>query len=313
MDKPLFEDIGFGVTCIDAQYVDWGIACFYLLESAGEYAVIETGTNHSVAGLTECLAQKGIQPGQIRWVIPTHVHLDHAGGAGAMMRQFPNAQLVVHPRGARHLIDPQRLVAASKAVYGDALFASLDGEVLPVDASRVIAAEDGHSITCGRRTLVMRHTEGHARHHFCVWDADSQGWFSGDMFGICYPWFRFPEGDYVLPSTTPTQFDPDAYMASLELLDSYAPLRIYLTHYAMIEYDPNLRAALGSQVQAYRQLALDSQSGAGELEALLADSALQSLRTFTPSTDVDQLRNWLKFDLTLNAQGLAHWLQEQNA
>lgn len=313
MNTPLFEEIGYGVTCIDAQYVSWGMACFYLLESAGEYALIETGTNHSVGGLLACLAQRDIHPEQIRFIIPTHVHLDHAGGAGAMMALFPRAQLVIHPRGARHMIDPQQLVAASQAVYGEQLFASLYGDVMPIEAQRVVAADDGYTLCFGQRTLLLRHTEGHARHHFCVWDEHSHGWFTGDMFGICYPWFRFPEGDYLLPSTTPTQFDPQAYLRSLELLHSYAPRRIYLTHYGMIEYSASKNSALAQQVQAYRDVALQSCADDGELEARLSALALQSIRAFTPSTDAQQLSDWLQFDIPLNAQGLAHWRSTQTA
>jgi glyoxylase-like metal-dependent hydrolase (beta-lactamase superfamily II) len=158
------------------------------------------------------LAEKQLAPEQVRYVIPTHVHLDHAGGAGSMMAAFPNAELLIHPRGARHMIDPERLIASAMEVYGEPKFRHLYGEILPIDPQRVVEMEDGESVNLGGRLLEFRHTRGHANHHFCVWDKTSRGWFSGDMFGISYPWCRFPRGDYVFPATTPTQFDPEDFL-----------------------------------------------------------------------------------------------------
>ena len=130
-------DIGYGITCIDANYVGEGIASFYLVEEDGEYAVIETGTRYSVDGLISLMEARDIASEQIRYVIPTHVHLDHAGGAGRMMSLFPAAELLIHPRGARHMIDPAKLESAARAVYGDAVFDQLYGEMIPVPAGRV--------------------------------------------------------------------------------------------------------------------------------------------------------------------------------
>jgi len=305
---PIARDLGDGVTCIDASYVEPGMACFYLVESGGEYAVVETGTNHSVANLLAVLRERDIGPEQVRYVIPTHVHLDHAGGAGRMMQLFPAARLLVHPRGARHMADPEKLVAGSTAVYGEALFRELYGEVCPVAVERIDEIGDGDSVALGSRRLEFRHTEGHARHHFCVWDETSAGWFSGDMFGICYPWFRFPEGDYLLPSTTPTQFDPAAYHRSLELLGSYGPRRMYLTHYGAVQYGAEHSRRLAEQVDAYREIAT---RGEGDLEGAIGAYTLERLRAFTPSAERADLERWLDFDVRLNAQGVAIWRERE--
>ncbi len=307
MNSLRFEDLGHGITCIDAQYIDHGIACFYLVQAGDDYAVIETGTNHSVPLLLQYLHQRGIAPQQVRYVIPTHVHLDHAGGAGAMMAAFPEAQLVVHPRGERHMVDPGRLVAASIAVYGESTFHKLYGEIQPVSQDRVLATGDGDCVQLGSRQLQFRFTEGHARHHHCIWDEQSAGWFTGDMFGVCYPWFRFPEGDFVLPSTTPTQFDPDAYLASLALLASYSPQRMYLTHYGAIAYSDDKSELLASQVAQYAALAADTSVGPQEMPAALLDYALSRLQAHTPSSAQDDLQQWLQQDIPLNTQGLLHW------
>jgi glyoxylase-like metal-dependent hydrolase (beta-lactamase superfamily II) len=303
------KQLDFGITCIDAGYIRPGLACFYLMEQAGECAVIETGTSYSFAKLEQVMSQQGLLPEQVRYVIPTHVHLDHAGGAGTMMAAFPNAQLLIHPRGARHMAAPERLIASSSEVYGQERFRQLYGEILPVDAARIVAMEDGQTINLADRQLEFRHTRGHANHHFCVWDKTSRGWFSGDMFGISYPWFRFTGGDYILPATTPTQFDPDDYLASLALLDSYHPSRIYLTHSGELEYTKEKAALLGRQVAAYRELAPLHVGNKVAMEQALGDYSLAQMRAFAHAINESELRKLLAFDVDLNAQGLDVWQQ----
>jgi glyoxylase-like metal-dependent hydrolase (beta-lactamase superfamily II) len=309
MDKSPGKQLGFGITCIDADYIRPGMACFYLMEQEGECAIIETGTSHSVANLEQVMAAKALAPEQVRYVIPTHVHLDHAGGAGAMMAAFPNAQLLIHPRGARHMADPGRLIASSQQVYGEERFRELYGEILPIAAGRMREMEDGETVSLGERQLEFRHTRGHADHHFCVWDEMSKGWFSGDMFGISYPWFRFPAGDFLILTTTPTQFNPDANLASLELLASYQPQRVYLTHYGELAYTKNLTDTLVRQLVSYHDLALQHAGDKAGLERALSDSSLGLLREFDASAPEVELRELLAFDMDLNARGLEVWLQ----
>ncbi|MEZ5568500.1 MAG: MBL fold metallo-hydrolase [Halioglobus sp.] len=302
-------DLGDDITCVDADYVAPGMACFYLLRSADEYALIETGTSRSLHNLDRLLRARGIDHAQIRYVIPTHVHLDHAGGAGAMLQRFTEAHLLIHPRGLRHMVDPTRLVAASRAVYGDELFASLYGDILPVPEARVRALADGESVSFGERRLLFRHTEGHALHHFCVWDEQSRGWFTGDMFGLCYPWCRFPDGDFLLPSTTPTQFDPVAYLASLSLLQAFSPRRMYLTHYGAIRFSAQKLQQLAAQIEAYCELAERHSSDESALQAALADDALNRIAAAGCTRGAASLAQDLEFDMQLNAQGLLAWRQ----
>lgn len=304
-----YADLDLGITCIDAAYGSHGMACFYLMEENGECAVVETGTSHSTARLLQLLHQRGIAAEQVRYVIPTHVHLDHAGGAGALMAALPDAQLLVHPRGARHMADPARLVAAAKEVYGADLFHILYGEVVPIDAARIRPMADGERVSLAGRSLEFRHTRGHAEHHFCIWDAASRGWFSGDMFGVSYPWCRFPDGDYVLPSTTPSQFDPEAYLASLMVLASYSPQRVYLTHYGELAYSAEKSQALARQVDAYCQIASDDSLDLTALQQRLTDYSLELLSHFESGADEALRRNRLAVDMQLNAQGLQVWRQ----
>lgn len=308
-----WRDLDFGVTCIDAGYIEPGIACFYLLGRDGEYAVIETGTSHSLAALEQCLSHKGISDQQLRYVIPTHVHLDHAGGAGTIMARFPAARLLVHPRGARHLVDPSRLVESSMQVYGEQAFHRMYGEITPIPVDRVREMEDGESVTLGNSVLEFRHTRGHADHHFCVWDAHSQGWFSGDMFGISYDFLRFADGDFVLPATTPTQFNPALFVESVELLARYQPQRMYLTHYGELSYDAKAKRLLLAQVSSYQEIAVEHAQNHDALKSAVLDCTLEALRPLLPEGDADHYRERLTMDAELNAQGLEIWWQKQAA
>jgi glyoxylase-like metal-dependent hydrolase (beta-lactamase superfamily II) len=309
LNTVMSQQLDFGITCIDAAYISPGLACFYLLEQDGECAIIETGTSHSLVNLERVMAERGIAAAQVRYVIPTHVHLDHAGGAGAMMARFHNATLLIHPKGARHMINPQRLVESSQEVYGEKRFAELYGEIVAVDAGRVREMADGDCVELAGRSLEFRHTRGHADHHFCVWDAASHGWFSGDMFGISYPWFRFEHGDFLLPATTPTQFNPELYLASLALLHDYGPQRIYLTHHGELTYSEDKARLLAGQVTAYRDLAPAYAGDKPALERALSDYSLEQLRPFDSRLPEKEQRQLLAFDMDLNAQGLQVWLQ----
>ncbi|MEM9254654.1 MAG: MBL fold metallo-hydrolase [Pseudomonadota bacterium] len=307
----LYQILNDDIICIDAEYVEPGLACLYLLGSGGEYAVIETGTANSVPGVLRVLRERSVDPAAVRYVIPTHVHLDHAGGAGAMMALFENAELLVHPRGARHMVDPERLVKASMAVYGEALFRQLYGEITPVPASRVREMRDGEHVTLGQRRLLFRHTEGHARHHFCVWDEQSKGWFSGDMFGISYQWCRFDGGDFMLPSTSPTQFDPVAFERSLALLAVTRPEWMYLTHYGAVAFSERKCDQLLVQVRQYVEVA--DRVPRERLQEELTQLTLEMLREYVPAESVQECTAKIQFDMQLNAQGVADWLSRRDA
>ena len=313
MGSSVTEDLGFGITRIDAGYLKPGVVCFYLLEADGACAIVETGTQYSMASLEELLVRRDIAPEQVRYVIPTHVHLDHAGGAGLMMSRFPNAMLLAHPRGARHLADPSRLVEASRMVYGEDAFAKLYGDILPVAAERILEVDDGDCIEFGGRRLLLRHTPGHADHHFCVWDEASCGWFSGDVFGISYAWFRTPGGDFTMPANTPSQFRPDQLQTSIELLGAQNPDRIYLTHYGELSYSHEKQQALLEQIGDYQQIARDKSGDVKAIEEAIMDYSLQRVEAINSGVDMTSLREHIRHDAHLNAQGLAVWLGREQA
>lgn len=317
MHLPAAEALGHGITCIDTEQQRPGLACCYLLQQGDEAALIECGTSPGVPGLLARLAQLGVAREQLRYVIPTHVHLDHAGGAGLLMRELPNAQLVVHPRGARHLIDPGKLIAGATAVYGAAAMQAMYGEILPIAESRVIVADDGHRLSLAGRELAFVDSPGHARHHFSVWDAASRGFFTGDTFGLSYRVFDGPNGPWLMPTTTPVQFEPDAWEQTLDRYLEYAPQRMYLTHYGAVDDVPRLARELRAGLIDYQHLAMSVEArGAARHPAIkqaLFDWSLAELRRRNVAVTEALARQWLEFDLELNAQGLVVWLDKQSS
>ena len=308
MENKIYQELGQGITCIDANYGGYGLACFYLLEHEGRCAIIETGTALSIDNLLRCMADKDITAEQVQYVVPTHVHLDHAGGAGAMMQLFPRATLLIHPKGAKHLVDPTRLIASSIEVYGEPAFRALYGEICPVEPGRIIEVTDGMTVELAGRPLLFRHTRGHADHHFCVWDEMSRGWFSGDMFGLSYSRMRFARGDFVMPTTTPTQFRPQDYVASVELLRSFSPRRMYLTHYGELLFSDVLADHLCLQIEAYQGLAASYPDQPAALAAGIVSYTLDRMATIGSVEEAQACRSLVEMDAKLNAQGLVIWL-----
>ena len=308
---PPTRDYDHGITCVDTLQERPGLACCYLLQRGDDVAFVEAGTAHGVPRLLALLEARGIARERVRYVIPTHVHLDHAGGAGVLMRELPAAKLVAHPRGARHLIDPSKLIAGAQAVYGTAAVQRMYGEIAPVPESRVIVAEDAARLPLGDAELQFIDSPGHARHHFCVWDPVSRGFFTGDTFGLSYREFDGPGGPFLFPTTTPVQFEPDAWMQTLDRLLSFAPQRMYLTHFGSVENVPQLAQTLRAGIERYRtiagQLAKAPNRHAQLVAALVAD-ALRELAMLDAPVSEARARKLLAFDMELNAQGLGVWL-----
>ena len=192
-----------GIHTIDTGFQRPHFDAAYLVVENGRGAFVDCGTNHSVPAMLRALADAGLEPVSVDWLILTHVHLDHAGGAGELMSKLPNARLVVHPRGARHMIDPSQLVAGAAAVYGDAEMQRSYGMIRAVPAQRVVEARDGHVIDLAGRELVCVETPGHARHHNAVWDERSRSFFTGDTFGLSYREFDTDKGAFIVPTTSP--------------------------------------------------------------------------------------------------------------
>ncbi len=310
---PRITDYPHHISCIDTELLRPGLACCYLLRSGDRYAFVECGTALSVPGLMRVLEQRGIAPEQVSYVMPTHVHLDHAGGAGQLLRRLPDARLVIHPRGARHMIDPTKLIEGATAVYGAENLAAMYGEIVPVPEDRVIVANDGFKLDFSGRELLFLDAPGHARHHYAIWDAESRGIFSGDVFGLSYREADGPMGPYLFPTTTPVQFEPEAWNLTLDRFLALDPAYVYLTHYGRVgnvrELAHRLRRGLVAYQRMARQHAAAPDRHAAIKEALMAH-ALRELQAMNAPLSEQQARDLLAFDMELNTQGLEVWLDK---
>ena len=216
-------DYGHGISAVDSVYDRRMQTAIHLLVEGGRAAVIDTGTSHAVPRVVAALAAKGVAPAQVDYVILTHVHLDHAGGAGQLMVRFPNARLTVHPRGARHVVDPSRLLAATVSIYGEEETRRIYGEILPVPKERIIETPEGATLRVAGRELLFLDAPGHARHHVVIRDGATGHFFAGDTFGLSYRELDQDGRQFVFPTTSPSQFDPPALHRSIDRMLSYGP------------------------------------------------------------------------------------------
>lgn len=310
--EPVLREYDAGITCIDTMLLQPGRAACYLLVQDGCAAFIDTGTSHTVPFLLKTLELKNIPREAVEYVIPTHVHLDHAGGAGRLMEQLPNATLVIHPCGAPHMIDPSRLVMGATEVYGEHRFREHFGEIRAVDEERVMVAEDQSSLSLAARTLVFLHTPGHANHHFCIHDETSDGIFAGDTFGLSYTELDDENGAFIMPTTTPVQFDPQAWQDSLTRLLDCHPANMYLTHFGRVSEVNRLAQELSQDIESYASIARQHMHTSGrkaKIHASLTDYLRKRLSERKTPEEVDRLTEFLQYDLQLNTAGLEVWLQ----
>ena len=308
---PQVTDYANGISAIDAGYLRTGLAAIHLIVEAGKAALVDTGTSSSVAGLMEILHKKNVAPADVAYVFLTHIHLDHAGGAGEFMHRFPNAKLVVHPRGARHMADPARLVASATEVYGEAEFKRVYGVIRPVEANRIIEAPDGFSLDFNGRPLLFLDTPGHARHHYSIFDKQSQSFFTGDTFGIVYPDLHTPRGPYIVPATAPVHFDPTALHETVARLLAQRPEVMYLTHYGAVHDAETLAVQFLAQVDAMADAAralADAPDRHDALKRAFGDIYIAELLRSGSTQSENWLRELLAIDIELNAQGLGTWL-----
>jgi len=307
----LFQRLGHGITVIDTGFVRPRFdACFLVVEN-GRAAFIETGVNSGVPRLLAALEAHGLGRDAVDYVIPTHVHLDHAGGSGLLMQELPSAKLVVHPRGARHLIDPSVLVEGARAVYGAEVVARDYGDLVPVPAERVMTTTDGMVLELGGRPLRFADTPGHARHHNCIWDEVSRGWFTGDTFGIVYPDLHTPRGPYIVPAPAPVHFDPTALHETVARLLAQRPEVMYLTHYGAVHDAETLAVQFLAQVDAMADAAralADAPDRHDALKRAFGDIYIAELLRSGSTQSENWLRELLAIDIELNAQGLGIWL-----
>jgi glyoxylase-like metal-dependent hydrolase (beta-lactamase superfamily II) len=314
MLQPRLTRYASGITAVDVEYVRPGMAAAHIIEQGGRAAFVDTGTTHSVPYLLAALDELQIDRAAVDFVFLTHVHLDHAGGAGALMQELPNARAVLHPRGAPHLIDPAKLIAASIAVYGAAAYRQLYGELVPLPQERVLVTKDLERMSLAGRQFEFVHTPGHALHHQAIVDLQHSGIFTGDTFGLSYREMDTAQGEFVLPTTTPSQFDPEQLLQSIDRLSAYAPQYLYLMHYGRVSDVPRLAHSLKHQIREFERFALENAAApdpaaaiAGAMRELWHDLARRHGSDFTDA----RFEEILGKDVELNVQGLVVWLERR--
>ena len=303
-----------GITAVDTEYDRPLQDASHLIVEDGRAAFVDTGINDSVPLLLDALAQQDLSPADVDFVFVTHVHLDHAGGAGTLMQQLPNAHCVLHPRGAPHMIDPTKLVAGTEAVYGKEKTHTIYGEIQPIDEQRVVVAECEQWFELNGRPLQTIHTEGHARHHYVLNDPRSHGVFTGDSFGVSYREHDTARGAIVFPTTTPVHFDPVEAHRAVDRILACEPEQLYLTHYSRVTDLDRLAAEMHAGIDTYVAIALEYADDANRLAALeagLLEYYVQRLHEHGYQGDRDAVQSTMSIDLPLNAQGLEVWLERR--
>ncbi len=309
---PHVIDYEYGISAIDSGYHRPMLDAIHLMVEGDRAAIIDTGTNYSVPLVLAAMRAKGLRPEQVDYVILTHIHLDHAGGAGRFMREFPNAMLTVHPRGARHMADPSRLIAGTVAVYGEEPTRRMYGDILPVPAGRILETPHAASIRLNGRELQFLDTPGHARHHVAIVDTRSGHIFAGDVFGLSYREMDQDGRQFIIPTTSPVQFDPEPYHRSIDLVLGMKPEAVYVTHYSQIRDIQAKGAVLHRLVDAHAELGLrEKDAGAARPERLregVKRIVLEEARRWGSCLPDARILDIYSNDVELNAQGLGFWL-----
>jgi glyoxylase-like metal-dependent hydrolase (beta-lactamase superfamily II) len=307
----LTTDAGDGVVAVDTLYLRPSADASHLVIADGRAAFVDTGTNASVPLLLDALEQNDLAPADVDYVFLTHVHLDHAGGAGSLMQQLPNARCVIHPRGAPHMADPTKLIAGTQGVYGKEKAFELYGEIVPIDADRIIEAGDEDSFSFGGREVHALHTEGHARHHYCLHDPQSRGVFTGDSFGISYRDLDTENGEFIFPTTTPPHFEPTEAHKAVDRIMAQDPERLYLTHYSVVTDVERLANDMHECIDGFVAIARKHRDR-DDRQALIRDDLFDFVSERLTAHGYDKGREamWslLQHDMNLNAQGLDAWL-----
>lgn len=312
--EPSLTEHGDGITAIDTDLLRPEFDACHLVTAGERAAFVDSGVNASVPLFLATLEQKGIDPAAVDYLFLTHVHLDHAGGAGLLMQSLPNAKAVLHPRGAPHMIDPDKLIKGAMAVYGEDAYRAMYGDILAIPEDRVIVAEDRQAFTFGGRSFVSVFTEGHARHHHCFHDPDSASVFTGDSFGLSYRELDTEQGEFIYPTTTPVHFDPPEAHRAIDTILSFEPEQLFLTHYSRVTDIDRLAGDLHKRIDDFVGMAerheRDEQRTAAIHESMyvyfereLADHG------FTDGPDA--VRDVVGKDVILNTMGLEFWLDHR--
>ena len=292
------KETDHSIVTIDCHYLRPRFAAAFLLIENGRAAFIENNTSLAVPYLLKALKDHNLKPEQVDYLLVTHAHLDHAGGTSALLDHCKNARVVAHPKAARTLINPDKLIRSAEKVYGEDVFRKLYGEIKPVLETQMVSVKDGDSLVFGERTFTFFYTLGHASHHICIHDSKTQSIFTGDALGLCYPDLQ-GSGLFIFPSTSPIDYDPIEAKKSVEKIFSMNPTGLFLTHFGEISALPTVKKQLLRHLEIHEELFQWARENL-HLGDALSTKLEEKLYLAFPTH-----REFLKLDLELNAQGIA--------
>lgn len=306
---PDITDLGNDVFQIDTKMAGYqGITAGYLIRGSRP-CLVETGTAPSAPVVAAALESLGVGPGDLATVVVTHIHLDHAGGAGDIAAMYPSARIVVHERGARHLADPSRLMASAKMVYGDALDA-LFGALAPVPASRIVALGDTGLVDLGDgRRLESHYSPGHAKHHVGLIDSLSGDLYVGDAAGV-----YIPETGDLRPATPPPDFDLDVALSSLRKFRDLEPTRLLFSHYGPVSDVSSTLERSAEEITIWVEGTRQARAAGLDLDHTVAMVREQTLSRYEALRDDADPAIAGKFErisgAAANVEGIWHWLDK---
>ncbi len=300
-----YQELEHDITCIDTGHMRPDFVACYLIESAGEYALVDAGVKLSAPDILAVLKDKGVAPESVRYLMPTHCHLDHAGGVGTILAHTPNAKVVAHPSCAKHLIDPEQLQTAVMNVYGETFYNNHIGGLEPIPQERILLSSEHSTLMLGSRPLELIEAQGHAYHHYVIYDAQSQGVFSGDTLGVSYTELN-TDGTLIFPPTTPTQFDPDAWLHTIDMLTDKGITKAYLTHYNQITWSTQISGQLKRRIKDFCIIAKSCKDEPNRKSAIA-----RKLTEYLDHDFTKEQHKILTADVVLCAGGLDYWLDKQ--
>ncbi|MCD7035468.1 MBL fold metallo-hydrolase [Metabacillus sp. GX 13764] len=282
--------------------------------------LLEPSASPSVPHILKGLSKIGLSPEDIDLIIVTHIHLDHAGGAGLLLKSCPKAKVAVHPKGAKHLSNPSRLIAGAKLVYGSE-FDELFDPVLPVPEERLLIMENGSTLSIGEdRELQFFDSPGHAAHHFSVRDTLTEGIFTGDTIGIFYQELA-EHLPFYLPSTSPNQFDPEAMLQSARMIREKNPRAIYFSHFGASFSPDKALASLEEWLPEFLEAAsrtllkpasMEAEDKVQEVKGALFEKVSQYLKKHGVP-DSHPVYDILELDLSVCSMGLIDYFSKRRS
>ena len=296
------------IQTIDCHYYTNEFAAAYLMQEGDEGLFVDNNTNSAIPYLLNALSARNISKEKVKYLIITHIHLDHAGATSRLVQEFPNATVLAHPKAAPHVINPKRIIESASMVYGKENFLKMYGQILEVPTERVRIMQDGEVLRFGGRDLTFIYTRGHANHHFVIFDSKTNAIFTGDSFGISYPSLRQGTSPFLFPSTTPTDFHAEEARLSIEKIVNTKADKAYLTHFDswtdMKSGAEQMLYGIDRMEKVFNELVASNQSDS-DLQAL-GEKGIGSFfeEEFLKRKIPSSILELVKPDIQINAQGL---------